>query len=79
MMLRTLRAKIGVDTTFVLSDHADWEGLRSAIKATSAERVLLTHGYSQSLSRCLREEGVDAEVMEVALGGRIERGSGETE
>lgn len=79
MMLRTLRAKSGVDTTFVLSDHADWEGLRSAIKATSAERVLLTHGYSQSLSRCLREEGVDAEVMEVALGGRIERGSGETE
>jgi putative mRNA 3-end processing factor len=31
---------------FCLSDHADWNGLISAIDATGCESVYLTHGYT---------------------------------
>ncbi len=47
-----------VDKGFILSDHADWEGLRSAIKETMAEKVITMHGYTMELSRWLNEHGV---------------------
>jgi putative mRNA 3-end processing factor len=42
---------------FVLSDHADWPGLVQAIRATGAERILVTHGYCRDLSRWLCRQG----------------------
>ena len=48
------------DRGFVLSDHADWDGLLATIRATGAERVGLMHGQAPSLIRLLRREGVDA-------------------
>lgn len=42
---------------FVLSDHADWPGLVKAIRATGAERILVTHGYTRDLSRWLTRQG----------------------
>ncbi len=68
MMVKKLRDRAAVDRTFVLSDHADWDGLHSAIRATGAERVLLTHGYSAQLARVLCEQGLRAEVLEQSLG-----------
>lgn len=61
MTFRGARRRRALDKGFVLSDHADWEGLLSAIKATGCERVIATHGYTDIFSRYLREElGYDA-------------------
>ncbi|RMG54124.1 MAG: ligase-associated DNA damage response exonuclease, partial [Bacteroidetes bacterium] len=46
MRLRGARRRRAVDRGFILSDHADWPGLLQAIKATGAERVFVTHGYT---------------------------------
>lgn len=63
------RRRTSVDRGFVISDHADWDGLLAAIEATGAERVLATHGYTQQLARWLRDRGVDAGVVETRFGG----------
>jgi len=60
MMTRAARRNRDFDRGFVLSDHADWDGLIEAIRATGAERVGVTHGQIDSFSRWLREQGWDA-------------------
>ncbi len=61
MALRGARRRRAADRGFVLSDHADWEGLNEAITATGAERVFVTHGYTHIFTRWLREErGLEA-------------------
>jgi putative mRNA 3-end processing factor len=60
MRVRGQRRRRAVDQGFVLSDHADWPGLLSAIAATGARRVLVTHGYTAVLARHLRESGYEA-------------------
>jgi putative mRNA 3-end processing factor len=60
MRLRGTRRRRAVDRGFVLSDHADWPGLLTAIDATGAERVFLTHSYTAVVARWLREKGKDA-------------------
>ncbi len=49
---------------FVLSDHADWSGLVQAIRATGAQRILVTHGYTRDLSRWLCRQGFDSRPLE---------------
>ena len=56
MALRGTRRRRAADRGFVLSDHADWDGLNQAIDATGAEQVIVTHGYSSIFARWLREE-----------------------
>lgn len=63
MAIRGARKQRAVDRGFVLSDHADWPGLLSAVAATGAERVLVTHGSSAALVRHLREDGLDADTL----------------
>jgi putative mRNA 3-end processing factor len=63
MRLRGERRRRGYDRGFVLSDHADWEGLTGTCLATGARQVLLTHGYSDALARYLREQGLAASVL----------------
>lgn len=63
MQIRGVRRRRAVDRGFVLSDHADWGELMRTIAATGAERVLLTHGYTASLARHLREHGLQADVL----------------
>jgi putative mRNA 3-end processing factor len=60
MQIRGNRRRRGVDQGFVLSDHADWQGLLDAIAATGAARVLVTHGAVSPLVRYLQEKGLDA-------------------
>lgn len=57
-----------IDRGFVLSDHADWPGLISVIAATGAERVLVTHGFSDPLVRYLSERGLNAATLRTAYG-----------
>lgn len=69
MTVRGRRRQRGVDRGFILSDHADWNGLIEAITATGAEKVLLTHGYSAALARWLREmKGLDAATLMTQYG-----------
>jgi putative mRNA 3-end processing factor len=57
MRLRGTRRRRGVDRGFILSDHVDWPGLLATIEHTGADTVLLTHGYTEVVSRWLSEQG----------------------
>lgn len=69
MRLRGVRRRRGVAKGFILSDHADWDGLNSAIAATGATRVFVTHGYTQPFRRWLEEQGYEAGIVETGFGG----------
>lgn len=60
MTLRGARRRRNADRGFILSDHADWNGLNEAIATTGAERVIVTHGYTDIFSRWLTEQGYEA-------------------
>jgi putative mRNA 3-end processing factor len=60
MRVRGARRRRSVDRGFTLSDHADWDGLNSAVRDTGAQRVITTHGYTGPFSQWLREQGIDA-------------------
>ncbi|QIM54881.1 ligase-associated DNA damage response exonuclease [Hydrogenophaga crocea] len=68
MQIRGWRRRGGQDRGFVLSDHADWPGLLSAIGASGAERVIVTHGSVPVLVRYLQEQGLQAESFETEYG-----------
>jgi putative mRNA 3-end processing factor len=61
MALRGARRRNAADRGFILSDHADWQGLNDAVQWSGAERVIVTHGYSAVFARWLREKGLQAE------------------
>jgi len=69
MAFRGARRRRAIDKGFVLSDHCDWYGLLDSIKATGAERVISTHGYSDIFSRYLRELGYDARTAKTQYEG----------
>ncbi|MEQ9570446.1 MAG: ligase-associated DNA damage response exonuclease [Longimicrobiales bacterium] len=61
MRIRGTRRRRSGDRGFVISDHADWDGLLDTVRESGAERVGVTHGYRATLVRYLREvEGLDA-------------------
>ncbi len=68
MQLRGARRRRGVDRGFILSDHADWPGLMSAIRATEAPRVIVTHGSIPIMVRWLRQVGLDASGFDTEYG-----------
>jgi putative mRNA 3-end processing factor len=68
MLLRGARRRRAVDRGFVLSDHADWPGLMQAIKASNAQRVIVTHGQIPVLVRWLRQNGLDANAFDTEYG-----------
>ena len=69
MQLRGARRRGGYDRGFVLSDHADWPGLMSAIGATGAPRVIVTHGSIPVMVRYLGGQGLQAGSFETEYGG----------
>ena len=60
MRIRGARRRRGYDRGFALSDHADWIDLLQTIGDTAAERVFVTHGYTDTLARYLAERGIEA-------------------
>ncbi|MES2849702.1 MAG: ligase-associated DNA damage response exonuclease [Bacteroidota bacterium] len=68
MQVRGNARRKNVDAGFALSDHADWEGLLSAVKATQAEKVFVTHGFQSAFSRYLNENGIAADEVKTAYG-----------
>ncbi|WP_207429306.1 ligase-associated DNA damage response exonuclease [Pedobacter sp. SYSU D00535] len=69
MSLRGAKRRMAADRGFVLSDHADWNGLISAIDATECECVCLTHGYTASFARYLNGIGYNAHEAHTYYGG----------
>jgi len=69
MGLRGVRRRRAADRGFVMSDHADWPDLLRAIKATEAENIYVTHGYTEIFARYLNSEGWRAAVIPTEFGG----------
>lgn len=65
MALRGARRRRAADRGFVLSDHADWQGLLMAVENSEADHVYVTHGYKEIFARFLREEkGLNATTVD---------------
>ncbi|QJF50704.1 ligase-associated DNA damage response exonuclease [Roseobacter ponti] len=69
MQLRGVRRRRAGDRGFVISDHADWNGLLSAIRDTGAENIYVTHGYTDTFAQYLNENGWSAEVVPTQFEG----------
>lgn len=63
MRVRGARRRRGVDAGFTLSDHVDWPQLLTAIDATGAERVWVTHGFTGPVVKWLLDHGLDAQAI----------------
>jgi putative mRNA 3-end processing factor len=71
MTVRGSRRRRGLDKGFVVSDHADWDGLVSAIEATGADRIGVTHGTGDVLVRWLRDQGKEAWKLNTHFQGEL--------
>ena len=77
MKLRGTRRRRGADRGFALSDHADWDDLNTAVRATGAEKVFVTHGYSEIFAHWLNELGIEAQEVKTRFEGELgEMGEG---
>lgn len=72
MTIRGARRRRAVDRGFILSDHADWNDLNTAIKETGATRVVVTHGYTTIFTNWLLEQGYDAKEVQTEYGEETE-------
>ncbi|UYQ91839.1 ligase-associated DNA damage response exonuclease [Chitinophaga horti] len=68
MQVRGNMRRQNADAGFAISDHADWPGLLAAVKATGAEQVLATHGFSSTFARYLTEQGLKAGEVKTQFG-----------
>ncbi|MBT1708650.1 ligase-associated DNA damage response exonuclease [Fulvivirgaceae bacterium PWU5] len=71
MSLRGARRRRGADRGFALSDHADWESLNTTVRETGAERVYVTHGYTEIYTQWLREQGLEAHAVKTHYEGEL--------
>lgn len=79
MAVRGTRRRQSLDRGFVLSDHADWDGLIGSIRATEATRVLVTHGFTGPMVRWLRENGWEADALATQFVGETSEVAAETQ
>ena len=79
MQVRGNKRRRNADAGFALSDHADWEGLLKAVKATGAQKVFATHGFQASFSRYLNEQGIEAGEIKTEYGNDEEETIAEIE
>lgn len=61
--IRNQKRKKNLPNGFIVSDHADWDGLCQSIQATGAEQTLLTHGDGALLSRWLTGKGLSVKQL----------------
>ena len=72
MQIRGNIRRRNADAGFALSDHADWNGLLTTVKATGAEKIYVTHGFQAAFSRHLIENGKVAGEVKTEYGGEEE-------
>lgn len=68
MQVRGNTRRSNADAGFALSDHADWNGLLQAVKATGAQKVYVTHGFQAAFSRYLSEQGIESAEVKTEYG-----------
>lgn len=78
MAIRGTRRRRAVDKGFVISDHADWDGLNQSIEQTGAERIYCTHGYTDIFARFLKEKGLEAHAVQTRYEGETADSKAET-
>lgn len=66
MLTRGARRRRGVDKGFPISDHADWPSLMSAISATEAQNIIVTHGSVDIMVRWLQQLGFAARAFDTS-------------
>jgi putative mRNA 3-end processing factor len=71
MSMRGNRRRRSIDRGFVMSDHADWYGLNEAIRATEAETVWATHGYTAPFVKWLQDQGLEAHELNTEFQGEL--------
>lgn len=72
MQVRGNKRRQHADAGFAVSDHADWNGLLQAVKATGAEQVYVTHGFQSVFSRYLQDNGIQAAEVVTQYGEAFE-------
>lgn len=69
MRVRGARRRRALDRGFTLSDHVDWPALLSAIDASGATDIWVTHGYTGAVVRWLEEHGMNARAVATRFEG----------
>lgn len=72
MQVRGARRWRSADAGFAISDHADWPDLLTAIKATEAQTIYVTHGQTAVFSKYLNEQGWTAAEVQTSFGDEEE-------
>ena len=65
MTIRGNRRRQSYDRGFALSDHADFMSLFAVAKASQAQHVYTTHGYSAAFAKFLNENSIAASELEI--------------
>lgn len=68
MAVRGAKNRRAVDQGFVLSDHADWNDLNTAVKNSGAEKVYVTHGFTSVFAKWLNENNLTSAEVETMYG-----------
>lgn len=80
MQLRGTRRRRGADRGFIMSDHADWDQLNTAVLATGAENIYVTHGYKSIYAKWLNSNyGLNATEVETLYTSEALEETAETE
>ncbi len=69
MNIRGIKRRRNAGRGFIISDHADWNGLNQVIKETEAHTVYITHGYKSVLSKYLNGHKINAFELETEFEG----------
>jgi putative mRNA 3-end processing factor len=54
-----------VELPLVISDHADWDGLRATVTATGAGEIWVTHGQEDALVHWCGTQGLKARPLDI--------------
>jgi putative mRNA 3-end processing factor len=66
MRVRARARQSLVQLPLVISDHADWDGLRDTIAATGASEIWVTHGQEDALVHWCGLQGLKARPLDIA-------------
>ncbi len=77
MRVRARARQRGVELPLVISDHADWNGLTSTIRATGAGEVWVTHGEEDALVHWCTTQGLIARPLALVGYGEEDESAGE--
>ena len=72
MQVRGNARRRNADRGFVLSDHADWPALLSAVDLCRPEKVFTTHGFTAAFSRYLNEQGIESHEVHTEFAGETQ-------